>query len=93
MSFVTTDKFSVRVIKITSRIHKDSHELTAYLSIFNLFKLKELWRYYQKYFSVIIPRCYKDIYVNSFFSRSGRLWSSLPIECFPLTYYLSGFTS
>ena len=25
-----------------------SHELTAYLSIFNLFKLNELWPYYQK---------------------------------------------
>ena len=34
-------------------------------------------------FSVTIPRCYKDVYVNSFFP--------LPIECFPLTYDLSGF--
>ena len=31
-----------------------SHELTAYLSIFNLFKLNELWPYYQK-------RVYKTI--------------------------------
>ena len=37
-------------------------------------------------FSVTIPRCYKDVYVNSFFSRTGRPWNSLPIECFPLTY-------
>ena len=37
-------------------------------------------------FSVTIPGCYKDIYVNSFFSRTARLWNSLPIECFPLTY-------
>ena len=44
-------------------------------------------------FSVTIPRCYKDVYVNSFFPRTGRLWNSLPIECFPLTYDLSGFTS
>ena len=26
-----------------------SHELTAYLSIFNLFKLNKLWPYYQKH--------------------------------------------
>ena len=36
-------------------------------------------------FSVTIPRCYKDVYVNSFFPRTARLWNSLPIECFPLT--------
>ena len=34
---------------------------------------------------VTIPRCYKDVYVNSFFPRTARLWNSLPIECFPLT--------
>ena len=34
-------------------------------------------------FSVIIPRCYKDLYVNSFFPHTIRLWNSLPIECFP----------
>ena len=42
-------------------------------------------------FSVPIPRCYKDVYVNSFFPRTAKLWNSLPIECFPLTYDLSGF--
>ena len=42
-------------------------------------------------FSVTIPRCYKDVYINSFFPRTARLWNSLPIECFPLTYNLSGF--
>ena len=31
-----------------------SHELTAYLSIFNLFKLSELWLYYQKHVNQII---------------------------------------
>ena len=30
-------------------------------------------------FSVTIPRCYKDVYVNSFFPRTARLWNSLPI--------------
>ena len=44
-------------------------------------------------FSVTIPRCYKDVYVNSFFLRTARLWNSLPIECFPLTYDLNGFKS
>ena len=44
-------------------------------------------------FSVTIPRCYKDVYVNSVFPRTARLWNSLPIECFPLTYDLSGFKS
>ena len=44
-------------------------------------------------FSVTIPRCYKDVYVNSFFPCTTRLWNSLPKECFPLTYDLSGFKS
>ena len=44
-------------------------------------------------FSVAIPRCYKDVYINSFFLRTARLWNSLPIECFPLTFDLSDFKS
>ena len=44
-------------------------------------------------FSATIPRCYKDVYVNSFFPRIARLWNSLPIESFPLTYNLNGFKS
>ena len=35
---------------------------------------------------VTIPRCYGDVYVNSFFPCTARRWNSLPIECFPLTY-------
>ena len=42
-------------------------------------------------FSVTIPRSYKDVYVKSFFPRTAKLWNSLPIGCFPLTYDLSGF--
>ena len=42
-------------------------------------------------FSVTIPRCYKDVYVNSFFPCTARLWNSLPLECSPLTYNLNGF--
>ena len=37
-------------------------------------------------FSVTIPRCYKDVYVNSFFPRTAKLWNSL-------TYDLSGIKS
>ena len=44
-------------------------------------------------FSVTIPRCCKHVYVNSFFPGTAKLWNSLPIECFPLTYDLSGFKS
>ena len=44
-------------------------------------------------FSVTIPRCYKDVYVNSFFPGTAQLWNSLPIECFLLIYDLSGFKS
>ena len=44
-------------------------------------------------FFVTIPRCYKDVYFNSFFRCTVRLWNSLPIECFPWTYNLNGFNS
>ena len=44
-------------------------------------------------FSVTIPRCYKDVFVNSFFPRTARLWNSMPIECFPLTFDLNAFKS
>ena len=30
-------------------------------------------------FSVTIPRCYKDVYVNSFFPHTAGLWNSLSI--------------
>ena len=42
-------------------------------------------------FSVTIPRCYEDVYVNSLFPYTARPWNCLSIECFPLTYDLSGF--
>ena len=44
-------------------------------------------------FSVTIPRCYKDVYVNSFFPRTAKLWNSLSIESFPLAYDLREFKS
>ena len=43
-------------------------------------------------FSVTVPRCYKDAYFNSFFPRA-RLWNSVPIKFFPLTYHRGGFKS
>ena len=42
-------------------------------------------------FSVTIPRCYKVVYVNSFFPCTARFWNSVPIECFSLTYDLNSF--
>ena len=30
------------------------------------------------YFSVTIPRCHKNVYVNSLFPRTARSWNSLP---------------
>ena len=42
-------------------------------------------------FSVTIPRFCKYFYVNTFFPRTGRLWNSLPIECFPFTFGFKGF--
>ena len=44
-------------------------------------------------FYVTIPRCYKDVYVDSFFPCTARICSSLPIECFHLTNDLSSFKS
>ena len=44
-------------------------------------------------FSVLIPRCQKDVHVNSFFPCAARLWNSLPIKSFPLTYDLIEFKS
>ena len=44
-------------------------------------------------FCVIIRRCYKYVYVNSFFRHMARLLNSLSIEYFPLIYDLSSFKS
>ena len=58
-----------------------------------LFSRGRSTRYCERFydFSVTIPRCYKDVYLNNFFPRNAKLWSSLPIECFPLICDLSGF--
>ena len=44
-------------------------------------------------FSVTIPWCYKDVYVNSFFPHTARLCNFMPAECLPLKYNLNGFKS
>ena len=41
-------------------------------------------------FSIAITRCYKEVYVNSFFPRTAKFWNSLPI-CLLLTFDLNGF--
>ena len=44
-------------------------------------------------FFVTIPRCFKDVYVSSFFPCTTRLWNSLAIECFTLTNHLHSLES
>ena len=40
-------------------------------------------------FSVNIPRYNKDVYINCFFPYAAKIWNSLSIEYFPLTYDLN----
>ena len=66
----------------------------AFSIVITLVDVLQNWlNWFHFHFSVTIPRCYKDVYVNSFFLRTTRLWNSLPIECFPLIHNLNGFTS
>ena len=67
----------------------------ARLSILLYVLLWEVTCYSDRFndFSVTIPRCCKDVYINSFFPHTARLWNSLPIECFTLTYDLNSFDS
>ena len=44
-------------------------------------------------FSVTILRCYKNVYVNSFFFNTARPCNSLPAECFPLICNVNSFKS
>ena len=39
----------------------------------------------------IIPRCYKDICVSSFFLQKAGFWNSLSVECFPVKASLLNF--
>ena len=42
---------------------------------------------------IIFLSTFRDDTVNSFFACTARLWNSVPIECFPLNYDLSGLKS
>ena len=50
-------------------------------------------RYFNRWHEsfVTIFKCYKDVYVSSFFPRRARLWNSLPAGWFPLNYDPNGF--
>ena len=41
----------------------------------------------------VIPRSFKDVYVNSILSHTVSLWNCLSAKCFPLIYCLNGFVS
>ena len=64
-----------------------------------LFPLPYSWGRFSHYsdrshdFAVTIPRCFKDVYVNSFFLHTARPWNSLSMVCFPLKYDLNGIKS
>ena len=34
------------------------------------------------FLSPFLQACYRDVYINSFFPYTARLWNSLPVECF-----------
>ena len=38
-------------------------------------------------------QCHNDVYVNSFFPCTARLWNILALKCFPLIYDLNSFKS
>ena len=43
------------------------------------------------FLSPFLDRRYKDANLNSFFPCTARTWNSLPAECFPFIYDVSGF--
>lgn len=40
----------------------------------------------RSHFSVEIDKCKPKFYANSLFSRTSRMWDSLQVSCFPVTY-------
>ena len=69
MPLVTTDEFLMRSQKLLQRLV--SHELTTYLSIFNLFKLNELRPYYQKHVNFESHNSLKPSFTNIWGIRSN----------------------
>ena len=45
------------------------------------------------FLDIYVMSTYKDVYVNSFFPHSARLWNYLLAECSSLTFDLNGFNS
>ena len=62
-----------------------SPEFTAYLSIFNQFKLNELWSYYQKQVNLIILNCATH---NSLYKYLRPLFEFCWSQIFPLAFLL-----
>ena len=60
--------------------------------VFKLFK-KTTKDKHTKICCVAGEHCCAAFYVNDFFPRTARLWNSLPIEGFSLTYDQNGFKS
>ena len=42
-------------------------------------------------YQVVIPRCRTETFAATFFPRTAKLWNSLPLSVFPLTYNLTLF--
>ena len=64
---------------------KSSSELVELLSLSYYCWSSSCYSDRLHYFSSSFLRCYKVVYVNSFFLRTAGLWNSLPTECIPLT--------
>ena len=78
-------KVQKQICRTADPSHAASCEALAHH--WNVFPLLYSWGRYTCYsdrlhdFSVTIPRCYKDVYVDSFFPCTASLWNSLPKEC------------
>ena len=66
---------------------------TGWTGFTSLFSCETRWLFYcVPWLSVIIPRCYEDVHVNSFFPHKAKLWNTLPEECLTLTCDLNDLT-
>ena len=75
--------------------------LMNFMLFCNILKISKIsfWTFWKRNWlflpswALIIVMSYKDVYVNSFFPRTARLWKFLSSECFPLTNDLNGCKS
>ena len=66
---------------------------TGWTGFTSLFSFETRWLFYcVPWLSVIIPRCYEDVHVNSFFPHKAKLWNTLSEECLTLTCDLNDLT-